>query len=574
MQNLFVWLCVAGLVASSPQEDMVTHSKSPHGLNIQILQPFLQMREDKAEPDTIYLQVSHSPDSRAGDSLVVLTLSAFIDGNVASAIGVSFAWDNPRLTYDSVVVNRTVHSQFDIVNTGLGWAGEDSLHLRKYVYFQVSAVDSAGMPPSYASRALATYFFHVSDWDSTKVFTIDTIGEVHLAELVDVQLRRAIYWRANWKGAVTVKGGECYYGPAADQQIKPFSFVRPQYREDIGSAHALKDEKLWAADSGNIEGWSAWRARWYEGGQGNLVLVKMVALPSLESVTGVGWEYSGPYSYRDTLRERWTGVWLSDATAGIRIVDARHDTGFQARLDPIVNHVIKIVLLSGENNNRDNRPIGIVVDTEDIALHARGALTGEVRDFNSEEPIRNATVYLGDSNLKAVTDDSGLFVLETNFRGSDSITISHPNHVGITIPFNKENRSSRLDFRIWLCNTGNGDKGSFLATQFRSWSSWRMEGPVGGDAEESIFTIVRPFLKNSWCSPIDPRITSPGQSIVCMKKLRGRDVAQVRVIGMVGSSSMEPNQPDNFEITEGKSLYLHSPSYDAGTLLELRLLTN
>ena len=136
---------------------------------------FAQQHEnDKGEQDSMYMVV-HPLEEGGNDSTFIAELFVFIDSQTVGSASAGFHWDNPRVQMDSAKFSPEALDAFDFVKFVYRNNILDSTNFYQLFQFAGSRIFGTGLTPSQETRLVATYWFHITDWDPNEDVCIDTM---------------------------------------------------------------------------------------------------------------------------------------------------------------------------------------------------------------------------------------------------------------------------------------------------------------------------------------------------------------------------------------------------------------
>jgi hypothetical protein len=321
------------------------------------------------------------------------------------------------------------------------------------------------------------------------------------------------------------------------------------------SAHSFEgsrfgdQDSIWRADSSNISDWRACEKAWYEGGNGELLLIRAVDQRTGEPISGFDVNYSGTNANSKHTSQSWVAIWVPAVEHVLRITGVGRDSFSIANIHPCVDYVVKVIVVFSEVGTAHMRPSAVYFNSESTVSHCTGGVWGSVRDVDLGFPIAGVSFILGDSRVTAVSDSSGMFKIRSNVRGVDSVRISHPEYYATTVQIAKRWRNSRLELMVALCRLPQKDQsgkrqefnGAVIATAYSKWSS---KG-IGRATEEGPIAIkVQRVNIGKGISPATSQFLGNIEGSIILKSIVHKDVVSIQVLNMVGSGEKNPNSPN------------------------------
>jgi hypothetical protein len=151
--------------------------------------------------DSIFIEVTQTCLGEVG--LVSVDVYFFNDAQTIIAGSLIFAWNYPGLEFDSLVSTPEADSAFDMV-VGVSRNLSNTNH---YQALGAIALDTFALNPSPVPQKIATYLFHLNEWQEGDSIHFDTIShEAVRPAFVDTKSREYL---VAWRGRTSIELKKC-----------------------------------------------------------------------------------------------------------------------------------------------------------------------------------------------------------------------------------------------------------------------------------------------------------------------------------------------------------------------------
>jgi hypothetical protein len=155
--------------------------------------------------DSIFLEVSQTCVGEVG--LVSVDVYFFNDAQTIMAGSLIFAWSHPGLEYDSLVSTPEADSAFEMV-IGLARNFSNANHTQT---LGAISVDTLALLQAPAPQKIATYFFHLNEWQEGDSIHFDTISyEGVRPAFVNTESKEYL---VAWRGRTSIELKKCNITP-------------------------------------------------------------------------------------------------------------------------------------------------------------------------------------------------------------------------------------------------------------------------------------------------------------------------------------------------------------------------
>lgn len=159
---------------------------------------------DQGQPDSLILEVSATPDATTNQLQLQLDLYVFNDINKLIGLSSGFGWDNDNLQMDSARLQLTSYLSFDQTFV---YDGTDIniTNANKRFVFSGFTFGGKGLEPDPVRQHLVSYFFTLSQWNTSDEILIDTFEFDDGSELLFIDFTTQDTYQPVWSGQILVR---------------------------------------------------------------------------------------------------------------------------------------------------------------------------------------------------------------------------------------------------------------------------------------------------------------------------------------------------------------------------------